>query len=302
VGSFEELPSFDSAVVAIGTFDGVHRGHRYLLSQARDRAHGHGDVLVVVTFAPNPQLVLRPGLRHFELTPAPVKIELLRGLAPDAIVLLPFTTTFAATSADDFMSALQSRVGLREMWMGEDFAFGHKRSGNVAYLIARGQTFGFSVHVIPRQPHGGAPVSSSRVRQAVAEGNIVQANDLLGAPWRLLGIAGKRIEGRLAVGHGPMGVEFWLPASQALPAPGLYAVAPVRPDDPGMRMASVPTAGSRGLLEVPSALPDDDSPSRLILDLPGWESQAGEQELQVALIDRLDAAPGRLATGGEGET
>ncbi len=185
--SFAAMPSLGATVVAIGTFDGVHRGHQYLLSQARERAHNGGYAFIVITFDPNPQLVLRPNLFHFELTPASIKLDLLSALAPDLIVSLPFTSELAATSADDFMSALQDRVQLREMWMGHDFAFGHKRSGNVTYLLARGQTFGFSVHVISRVDWRGEPASSTRIRQALSEGDMALANDLLGRPLRLIG-------------------------------------------------------------------------------------------------------------------
>lgn len=270
--SFAELPALGSVVVAIGAFDGVHRGHQYLLSQARDRAHSHGDALVVITFAPNPQLVLRPALRHFELTPPPLKVALLGQMRPDALVVLPFTRDLAATNADDFMDALEGRVRLREMWMGEDFAFGHRRSGNVAYLIARGQITGFSVHVIPREPWHDLAVSSTRIRQALADGEADLAADLLGRP---LLIAGELSAPDL----------LRVPATQALPAPGAYA-AQVWPA-PSASPALPHGPGHGGVLRVPQSPTDAEGATLLRLIHDGPASNATTSiTVQVAVMRR----------------
>ncbi|GAC1395875.1 MAG: hypothetical protein NVSMB65_14940 [Chloroflexota bacterium] len=281
VSALADLPLLGTAVVAIGTFYGVHRGHRYLLTQACQRAHTHGDAFVIITFTPNPQAVLRPGLRQFQLSAAPVKLDLLRGLGPDCIALLPFTREMAATSADDFMSTLEARLTLREMWMGEDFAFGHKRSGNVAYLIARGQTSGFSVHVIPPEGWRGRPVSSTRIRQALAEGDIALANDLLGHPLRLLGTLG--------------GDTLWLPVEQALPAPGAYAVTVERRSSP----TTDEHARSRsGVLSVPDDPRDTDGLCPLPLALEGAATELRGAEVEVSVLERRVAREARR--GGDG--
>ena len=289
VASLAALPQLGSSVVAIGTFDGVHRGHHYLLSQACKRAHGNGDAFVIITFTPNPQMVLRPQLRHFQLAAAPIKVALLRALEPDCIALLPFTREMAATSADAFMEALEGRLALREMWMGEDFAFGHKRSGNVAYLIARGQTSGFSVHVIPREGWRALPVSSTRIRQALAEGDIALANDLLGYPLRLLGT--------LRSSEGDRGDSaLWVPMDQALPGQGRYMVE-VAPPAPG---GAPPRAG---VLSIPATLPDDQGLCRLPLSLAASTDAdvVSAGEVEVAVLARLDGgASGILDPPREG--
>jgi FAD synthase len=275
VDALQKIPALGGAVVAMGTFDGVHRGHRYLLTQACQRAHSHGDSFVVITFTPNPQLVLRPALRHFELSPAPIKVALLAETAPDCVALLPFTSQLMATSADAFMAALEERVVLREMWMGEDFAFGHRRSGNVPYLIARGQSDGFSVHVIPRISWRDEPVSSTRIRQALADGDIALANDLLGHPLHLLG----RLDDEPAYREDQPGQEgsLLVALAQALPAAGTYRAEVLIPPVAG-------TPGQAALLHIPAQLPAEGGTCRLGISF-GPRAKALHDEASVLVLE-----------------
>src|SRR6185437_14361048 len=147
VRSFDEPPIAGPVLLTIGTFDGVHRGHRFLLEQARDRAAEHGFGLVIVTFDPSPAVVLRPGLRRYQLTTAERKLHLLGALNPAAIVQVPFTLELSRWSASQFMDALEARMDLRELWLGEDFHFGHGREGGVTMLVERARQSGFSLHI-----------------------------------------------------------------------------------------------------------------------------------------------------------
>src|SRR5579871_2014815 len=133
--SFDEISLTQPALLTIGTFDGVHRGHRFLLEQARQRALEHGYGMVIVTFDPCPAIVLRPSIGRYQLTTVAQKLRLLASLDPALVVVLPFTHELARLTADQFMAALEARLTLREMWLGEDFHFGKDRAGGLTTLI-----------------------------------------------------------------------------------------------------------------------------------------------------------------------
>src|SRR6185312_10731794 len=135
--SFAELPRDLPALLTIGTFDGVHRGHRLLLEQARLQALKRRIALVIVTFEPSPALVLRPGLRRYQLSPPDLKIQLLAEFDPACILLLPFTIALSRLSAGEFMDELEAHLAVRELWLGEDFHFGRDREGDARMLAVR---------------------------------------------------------------------------------------------------------------------------------------------------------------------
>jgi len=223
VESLEDLRDDRPMVIAIGTFDGVHRGHLYMLGQARARAREHNLAFGVITLDPPPALVLRPGLTDYQITPRALKVRLLTALEPDVLAVLHFTPQFAALGAAEFIDRLEDGLRLAEFWMGDDFRFGHDREGGVPYLLERAARSEFAVHVVARQgvEAGAAGVSSSAVREAVRRGDVEMASAMLGRPFEL---AGRVIHGQgrgRGLGYPTANVE--LPPEQLVPAEGVYA-------------------------------------------------------------------------------
>jgi riboflavin kinase/FMN adenylyltransferase len=181
-----DLPAhLRGAVAAIGNFDGVHRGHQAVLDLALERGRATGRPVVAVTFEPHPRTLFKPEAPVFRLTPAPVKARLMRALGTDAVLVLPFTRDFAALTAEAFVrDILVDGLGIGHAVVGWDFHFGARRGGSPAFLTAAGHLDGFGVDVIPAfAAEDGALVSSSRIRDALAVGDVSLANGLLGYRW-----------------------------------------------------------------------------------------------------------------------
>lgn len=217
--SIEEV-ELKNAWVTIGAFDGVHRGHQAILAPLAIEAHAAGCPAAVVTFFPHPAVVLRGAHTHYLTTPDE-RAELLGALGIDVILTLPFTRDLAALSAQDFMLLLKQHLGLRQLWVGYDFALGRNRQGDIPTLRHLGEEMGYSVRVVSEISQGGAAVSSSQVRSLLREGNVAQAARLLGRPYHLNG----------EVVHGDArGRQLGIPTAnlapwegKIVPAKGVYA-------------------------------------------------------------------------------
>ncbi len=182
------LAALRGAVVAIGNFDGVHRGHLSVIDAAVARARALGKPAAALTFEPHPRSVLRPHEPVFRLTDERAKLRLLAGTALDGAFVLTFDKTFASMSAEDFIAKiLMERIGISGASIGFDFHFGMARRGSPAFLAAEGETRGFSVAIMPPLEDEGRPVSASSIRAALAEGRVVEAAELLGYPWFVSG-------------------------------------------------------------------------------------------------------------------
>ena len=182
-----ELPGRPRAV-AVGTFDGVHRGHQRIISMAVNAARAMGGVATVVTFEPHPDSVLHPENAPVLLTPLEMKVILLQELGVQEVVAVPFDREFAALAPEDFCRRLLSqRLGARQVMVGANFRFGHRAAGHPADLLAFGQEQGFSVSAIHLVEEEGGPVSSTRIRALVGAGEVEQAARLLGRPHVLEG-------------------------------------------------------------------------------------------------------------------
>lgn len=169
-------------VLAIGNFDGVHRGHQVVLQRALDEASRRGAPALVLTFEPHPRMVFRPDERLFILTPPSLKARLLAELGFAAMIEQPFTREFASLSAEAFVTGiLEQRLGISHAVTGFDFHFGKDRQGGPAYLMAAGERHGFGVALVDAfRDEGAEIVSSSRIRSLLAEGDVSQAAGLLG--------------------------------------------------------------------------------------------------------------------------
>ena len=182
-----------ACVLALGNFDGVHRGHMAVIHAAQAQARRLGLLLHVLTLEPHPRTLFRPNDPPFRLTPAPVKDRLLRALGVNDVVTLPFTRATAERSAPDFMAMLTQDYGARHIVAGFDFVFGHQRSGSMQTL--REGMAGFNVEVTevaPSRDSTGEIMSSSRTRTALQAGDLETAQHILGRPWS---ITGKVIQG-----------------------------------------------------------------------------------------------------------
>jgi riboflavin kinase/FMN adenylyltransferase len=206
--------------VTIGFFDGVHRGHRYLIEQASTAGRQRGLRTVLLTFYPHPNVVLR-GAEPFYLSTRNEKLTLLSKLELDLIVIQPFTPGLAQTRARGFVDRLTSQVGMEQLWVGPDFAMGYRREGDIPFLRRIGEEHGFSVSVVNRLKLEGEAITSSRIRQALRNGDVTLAARCLGRPYCLQGPVVVGAQRGRTLGFPTANVE--VPAERAVPANGVYA-------------------------------------------------------------------------------
>ncbi len=218
--TFEDVRLDTPAMLSIGTFDGVHRGHRFLLEQARNRAIEQQFALVIVTFDPCPAVILRPDVGRYQISTPAQKLQLLDNLDSSLIVLLTFTPQLSRLSAEAFMDELEARLQLRELWVGQDFRFGHDRRGDPDMLAVRSRTSGFSLHVVSRRMDDKESISSSRIRGVIARGDVENATPLLGYPFRR---ASEGVAAATWISGGDC-VSCSIAPHLLLPADGMYAV------------------------------------------------------------------------------
>ncbi|MFN2489931.1 MAG: bifunctional riboflavin kinase/FAD synthetase [Actinomycetota bacterium] len=183
-----EAPEHGSSLT-IGTFDGVHLGHRALIARALARASGAGAAATVVTWDRHPDVTLRPERTPPLLTPPERKIELIAETGVEVVVVLPFDEELSRWSPERFVAdVLVAGLGARHVSVGAGWRFGRRASGDVALLQRLGERHGLEAESVPLAQVGGAPVSSSRVRAAVAAGDLDLAHCLLGRPFDMQGI------------------------------------------------------------------------------------------------------------------
>ena len=175
------------AVVTVGTFDGLHRGHQRVLAEVVRRAGQRGLASVLVTFDAHPLEVLNPAACPKLLTLPEEKQDLLAGTGLDRLVVLPFTREVAQQSPEEFIRRLRAEHALRELVLGYDHAFGRGRSGDEALVRRLGAADGFDVAVVDAVREDGQPISSTLIRAAVAHGDLTAAARWLGRPYGLLG-------------------------------------------------------------------------------------------------------------------
>lgn len=209
--------------VTIGAYDGVHLGHRQVIDRVKEVASSRGLASGVVTFDRHPAQVVRPEAAPKLLCDLDQKLERLESTGVDRTAVVRFDHERASESAESFVRrVLVGCLGARAVVVGEDFHFGHARAGNVALLESMGKEEGFEVEGLPLFADHGQPISSTRIRRLVEEGDVAAAAALLGQPHELAGVV-VHGDGRGAAQLGFPTANVAVPTGMAVPAPGIYA-------------------------------------------------------------------------------
>jgi riboflavin kinase/FMN adenylyltransferase len=213
-------------VLTIGNFDGQHRGHQALLQSVVACATEKGGTPLAITFDPHPSTVLSPGTPLRLLATIEEKLSAFQEAGIEEVIFLEFTPAFAALSAESFVSqVLREGVRVREVFVGEQFAFGKGRTGTLADLNRLGKQAGFSVHSVPAVRVEGEVVSSTRIRRLIQNGEVRKAAHFLGRPYAL---GGSVVPGaHRGQGLGWPTANLHLPPDRVIPADGVYATTTI---------------------------------------------------------------------------
>ena len=284
-------------VVAVGVFDGLHRGHRAIIDCGLVRAQAEGAALAVVTFDPHPDAVLGKAPAEPPLTPAREKKELLTAWGVEQVVVLPFDRELAALEPEAFVERhLLVALGMTRLVTGQEFALGRGRKGTVPFLADLGARRGFAVESVPLLVEHHGPVSSTRIRGALKGGDVGFAAELLGRPYAL--------EGRVVHGHGigrtleyPT-ANLDLPEPRFLPADGVYAGwvhVPGVADGPG------PGGALRGAISLGLRPTFDGADRALEVFVLDWDKDLWDNVLRVDFVgwirgqEKFEGAPALVA-------
>lgn len=224
--SLTEVPRDPASVITVGSFDGLHRGHRSILEELQHEARMRAASTTVVTFEPHPQLVVRrdaqPPVQI--LNTITEKLELLADAGIDRIVVIPFTMEFSQTPSEKFVrETLFERIGMQSIIIGHDHNFGKNREGDVATLLSLGSELHFKVRELPPFENGGTIISSTRIRQALSAGEIEKASEWLGTAYRFTGKVVRGEERGRTIGVPTANLEPVHP-HKLIPGNGVYAV------------------------------------------------------------------------------
>jgi riboflavin kinase / FMN adenylyltransferase len=219
----QDVPAaWGRCVVTIGEFDGVHRGHQRLVARAAEIGVELGLPLVVVTFDPHPDEVIRPGSHPLLLCTTRFRVELLGRFGADAVCVLPFTYEFSQLSAEDFVkSVLVDGLHAAAVVIGENFRFGHRAAGNVSLLAELGEKYEFAAEGVPLFEDRGVTVSSSWIRELLSAGDVAAAARELGRPHRVEGVVVRGSQRGRALGFPTANAEPQ--PYTAIPGDGVYA-------------------------------------------------------------------------------
>src|SRR5262245_16105080 len=248
-GTSRPLAALAGAVVAIGNFDGVHRGHRAVIGAALERARALGRPAAALTFEPHPRTFFRPQEPLFRLTDEHAKLRLFAATGLTGAIVLKFDAALAEPAPGDFVNdILLHRLGIGGAAVGFDFRFGKNRAGTPDLLAAEGARRNFTVDIVPAVEVGGTRISSGVIREALAAGQVARASELLGYPWFVSG----------EVVHGDKrGRELGYPTANLRldPACGLrHGIYAVRVGVGSRRYDGVASFGRRPMFDVGTVL------------------------------------------------
>ena len=238
-GIGEITPEYQSSVITIGNFDGIHLAHQEILQRVVQEARERRVRSVVITFDPHPQRVLHPERQPFYLlTTLDEKVKLIESLGIDAVLLIAFTQAFSAMTAEAFVrEILWDKLRIQKVFIGHDYAFGNRKQGNEDFLRSMGGMLGFEVESINTFTVSDTTVSSTNIRKAVLGGDVAKAALLLGHPYSLSGTVIRGYQRGREIGIPTANIE---PGKELLPANGVYAVVV---DLEGVRHAGVLNVG-----------------------------------------------------------
>ncbi len=271
VTDWREVPAdLRGASVALGNFDGVHRGHATViraLHAARPDAP-----LAVLTFEPHPRELFRPDDPPFRLTLLPAKAEALARLGVAIVYAVTFDRTFSTMPAEAFVEdVLHAGIGARHLACGPDFAFGHRRGGDTAFLAGRAEALGIGLTIVPPLGDAEGPISSSRIRRHLQEGYPEHAAAALGRPWSIRGVVAHGDARGRTIGFPTANIAL---GRHLEPARGVYAVTARLPD--GAEVNGVANLGRRPTVA-------EGAISRLEVHLFDWSGDLYGAELDVSL-------------------
>lgn len=266
------------AVVTVGVFDGVHLAHQQLVRatvRLAHRLHGHA---VVITFDPDPQRVLNPARAQPALMPLSVRVEHLRQLGADRVWVIPFTRGFASMTAAQFVRRiLIGRLRAAALVVGERFVFGKNRQGDMDVLRALGPRGGMRIVAVREIRHGGAPISSSRIRRLINRGQLARARRLLGRSPALYGMVVRGSGRGRSLGFPTANIRL---TAQVLPPRGVYAVI--------LRWRGA-RQGWRGVMNLGVRPTFGPGPLVCEVHLPGFSGALQRNTVTVSLLARLRA-------------
>ena len=221
----DEFTPVKNAVVTIGTFDGVHLGHRKIISRIKELAEASEGETVILTFFPHPRMILHPEDENIKLiTTINEKAQLLEQIGVDHLIITPFSRDFSNQSAEDYIrDVLVNKIGTKTIVIGYDHRFGKDRRGGLKDLLDLSPIYGYEVIEIPEQDINDVSVSSTRIREALLGANIELANQFLGYPFFITGkvIRGDQIGRQIGYPTANIQVEE---KYKLIPADGIFAV------------------------------------------------------------------------------
>lgn len=280
---FHQDPAFlevdRPTVLTIGKFDGIHRGHRHILEAVAARARANDWQSAVIILWPPPPEVLQPGARTPRLSTLPEREAAIAASGIDLLILWPFTLELSTLSPRAFLQLLRHRLDLRVLVIGSDFALGHRRSGTSGVLKELGAELHIDVKVSPPFVHAGSAVSSSRIREHLAAGEVVQAAELLGRWPTLTGTVVHGLGRGKALGFPTANLHLDEPL--AVPAHGIYAsFATVAPECAAVVHPAVTSIGVR------PTFGDANTPT-IETFVPDFDGDLYEQTLRLHLVARI---------------